>query len=374
MKSMEFNAFYEYGRFFALWRQLSRFRRQRNRVLRSRVPRLSEPPVGILLRLTQACNLNCGMCYQKHKSLENELNVQDMERLVKDVSRWRPYFYLWGGEPLLSSDFLDTLELLRTHRFLTFVNTNGLLLSDYAKEIVSNRVQLITVSVDGPPNVHDRIRNREGAWHKTWLGISAVQEEKRRRRTRFPLIQINYLITEDNVECLETTLEEFTGLGIWRWRYQLPMYVPPGRGEAYERLMAKLYNVEATSWRTFPQRVGDMDGGSVARRIRNVKRRKPLMRITVEPPLSLNLVSRYFSEDWDNGVPAGCAVASAFVSVMSDGTVVGCPDFPDFVVGNLRDRNLSDLWHDETYSAFRHSVSLKRMPICSRCCNLMKLQ
>jgi radical SAM protein with 4Fe4S-binding SPASM domain len=56
----------------------------------------------------------------------------------------------------------------------------------------------------------------------------------------------------------------------------------------------------------------------------------------------------------------------------SNGNMSPCRDYHDYVVGNMKDTSILDLWNNEKYVKFRSSISNDGlMPVCSRCCGLM---
>jgi radical SAM protein with 4Fe4S-binding SPASM domain len=60
------------------------------------------------------------------------------------------------------------------------------------------------------------------------------------------------------------------------------------------------------------------------------------------------------------------------VEVDSNGDLSPCRDYHDYVVGNLKEATISELWNSPAYRKFRHSLASEGlMPVCSRCCGLM---
>jgi len=60
------------------------------------------------------------------------------------------------------------------------------------------------------------------------------------------------------------------------------------------------------------------------------------------------------------------------MEVNSNGDVSPCRDYHDYVVGNIRQSTLTELWNSEAYKKFRCSVTRDGlMPVCTRCCGLM---
>ena len=60
------------------------------------------------------------------------------------------------------------------------------------------------------------------------------------------------------------------------------------------------------------------------------------------------------------------------VEVNSNGDMSPCRDYHDYVVGNIKDATITQLWNGPAYQKFRHSLATDGlMPVCSRCCGLM---
>jgi radical SAM protein with 4Fe4S-binding SPASM domain len=60
------------------------------------------------------------------------------------------------------------------------------------------------------------------------------------------------------------------------------------------------------------------------------------------------------------------------VELHPNGDMSPCRDYHDFIVGNVNDHTILDLWNSERYRRFRRSINSQGlMPVCSRCCGLM---
>jgi radical SAM protein with 4Fe4S-binding SPASM domain len=67
-----------------------------------------------------------------------------------------------------------------------------------------------------------------------------------------------------------------------------------------------------------------------------------------------------------------CQSIFQVVEVNSNGDLSPCRDYHDYVVGNLKDATITQLWNSEPYRQFRQSLDTQGlMPVCSRCCGLM---
>lgn len=60
------------------------------------------------------------------------------------------------------------------------------------------------------------------------------------------------------------------------------------------------------------------------------------------------------------------------VEINSNGDMSPCRDYHDFVVGNVKEKTITELWNSGPYRKFRQSLTDKGlMPACTRCCGLM---
>src|SRR5688572_427065 len=141
-------------------------------------------PTRVVLDLTRRCNLRCEMCRTWERARGPELSAPEIGSLVAELPRLT-WLDLTGGEPFVRRDIDAVLEaVVANARALTVLHlqTNGW----HTRRIeattrwLAPRIQLIvTVSIDGPPDVHDRIRGREGSCVRaleTARTLSAIAE------------------------------------------------------------------------------------------------------------------------------------------------------------------------------------------------------
>lgn len=132
----------------------------------------SEKPTDFAINLipTWECNLRCSHCFVLHelkKKDSNELNadlvVQFVQKLIdKYPSIQRGNIHFIGGEPTLRSrKNLDIIEKIRNSNIpiqIRFTTTsNGYDCDDVAIEFLSS-LDVVTISVDGPKEWHDKQR------------------------------------------------------------------------------------------------------------------------------------------------------------------------------------------------------------------------
>ena len=121
------------------------------------------------------CNCRCLMCDIWRDRGRRELSPADLARWLPE---WRRLgverVVLSGGEALLHSDLWRLCELLRAAGIGITVLSSGLLLARDASRLAAVCDDVV-VSLDGPREVHDRIRNVPRAFDRLAAGVAAVR-------------------------------------------------------------------------------------------------------------------------------------------------------------------------------------------------------
>lgn len=134
--------------------------------------------VNLTLHVSNACNLDCVYCYAQGGNYGRETRVRmDKELALKSIETMYRNFPLvesimfFGGEPTLA---IDVIELVCDHikgkyeraeidRLPTYsMITNGTRLDDNAIRVIKENKIAITISVDGPKEINDRLRPHKG--------------------------------------------------------------------------------------------------------------------------------------------------------------------------------------------------------------------
>lgn len=120
------------------------------------------------------CNLTCAYCFYRpvgklHAVAHPRMAQSTLQRLLEtylDLPLAHPTVVFQGGEPLLAGEafFREAAAIAaRSGRSVDFsVQTNGMLLTPSLAEFFAAEGWLVGVSVDGPPELHDRFRCDHG--------------------------------------------------------------------------------------------------------------------------------------------------------------------------------------------------------------------
>lgn len=153
------------------------------------------PPVGVMFKTVSTdCNLDCQYCYYR-ESLEGtrvrrriapEMIETFLEQYMEYIADSHVASISWqGGEPTLAGlRFFERVVALEAHyarpgtTISNAMQTNGVLLNDAWGSFLKTYNFLVGVSLDGPPEIHDRRRtykNGRGSFDHVMRGIEVLR-------------------------------------------------------------------------------------------------------------------------------------------------------------------------------------------------------
>ncbi len=147
---------------------------------RERLPR----PYKLTLALTHRCNLRCRSCLTWKRPPAGEMTLEEIRRFFQRQRRFS-WVDLTGGEITLRPDLPEIIEAVVDNSprlILLHFPTNGYLTEQVlrAARAGSGRwglKRVITVSVDGPPEVHNRLKGKKDSWERALQTFAALRRE-----------------------------------------------------------------------------------------------------------------------------------------------------------------------------------------------------
>lgn len=137
---------------------------------------------ALCLHIAHDCNLRCSYCFAdegeykgKRGLMSYEVGKQALDFLIANSgSRRNLEVDFFGGEPLMNLDVVKRLvaygremEKLHNKKFRFTLTTNGVLLDDESMEFLNQEMANVVMSLDGRPEVHDKMRptpNKKGSY------------------------------------------------------------------------------------------------------------------------------------------------------------------------------------------------------------------
>jgi len=346
---------------------------------------ISGPPVNFNLNLTRRCNLKCVMCEQhRHEPGPTGLSWYDPRRelplsawasLLDQVAAFRPRLYLTGGEPTLYPHFTAFLREAKRHGFGVHLQTNGTLLDRVADSLVAQDVEIVTVSLDGPLEVHDAIRGQDGAFRKTCQGIKALAAARDRHHSPGPIILINCVISRVSLPTLDQMVPLAHELGADILQIQHTIFNTAANVQRHNRALSPEFaareglDLAAPSipqGEYYESEITSADLPGLLARLRETRRlAKDRLKLVFLPNLPLDLVEPYYL-DLTHPFPQECNALWKGCRILPDGTVSPCLHL---VAGNITAQPFSEIWNGPKMRRFRQIISRRLFPGCARCCS-----
>ena len=207
-----------------LWARVRkrRYEAHVSRFLQDGSGRADRLPSGVVYEATMRCNLHCEFCYvgdllNIEGEWRQELTLESLRRAFPD----HPGFQvsLTGGEIFMRKDIMSVLDLFREKGYTCgYLTTNGTIITEERAEALADLAALgflkhISVSIDGPGELHDAARGLKGTFDRTCAGLRRLQEAARRKRA--PLrVSINTTVAHETLEALDRMVDVAEELGV----------------------------------------------------------------------------------------------------------------------------------------------------------------
>jgi len=291
-----------------------------------------------------------------------ESNALSLAQFVPLLDSIRELQVRWvvftGGEPLLNPELPALCALLRAEGIHVTLLTTGLLLRRQAEKVIRSFDDVI-VSLDGPPAIHDEVRQVPRVFQVMQAGITAIKQKRPEMGItgRTTVQKANHKSLRETVTAAKTlgldgisflaadlTSEAFNRGIPWTDTRQAQI------GLSFEEVESLAAEVEAL----LVEFRAEIEAGYIA-----------------ESPAKLRRIVAHFRAQLGLTETRSPLCNAPWVSavVEIDGTVRPC--FFHKPIGNLRNGDLKEILNSEQALAFRAELDIASNPICNRCvCSL----
>lgn len=319
---------------------------------------LSSLPI-LLLNVHERCNCRCVMCDIWKRQTSAEIDVDSLERhRVSLNALGTRQVVLTGGEPLLHSRLEALCQFLRSCALRVTLLTTGLLLEKYSG-IVAAGVDEVIISIDGPEEIHDRVRRVKRSFELIGEGMHRV----RQLNPAMP-IHARSTVQKANHFCLRQTVEaaksldfdsiSFLSADLTSQAFNRELVWPVERQNEIALTRAELSTLESEIELLIRDCQEDIASNYIresAEKLRGIPRR----------------FREYFGEIAPQAPQCNAPWVSAVVEV--DGSVRPC--FFHRKIGSVENATLVEVLNNNDAMQFRRALNVAKDPICQRCvCSL----
>lgn len=325
-------------------------------------------PLRYFFELTYLCNLNCPYCYVGEERRKNELTTQEWFDIIEQIPFYS-FVTLVGGEPLLRKDFIPILEKTAKKTFGKLnVVTNGVLINDEIIDaFIRTKMMLLSVSLDGYGENHDKNRGADGIFEKIIANLENLQASKGKNKK--PMIDIKTIILADNLDDLPKLYKlcndmKFEFLSISFLRNNNLKQNSVLREEFGEEFYAQKYPIKPY-----------FDMAHFKEIYREIEAMKGKTQIRWSPKFSnkntLEQIEKFFDYGADKPIQEiyePCLYPFSNMMINPQGDVYPCLSLK---IGNVRGKNLKEVFNEPKMCCFRKNLKYSKVfSACQMCCEL----
>jgi MoaA/NifB/PqqE/SkfB family radical SAM enzyme len=333
-------------------------------------------PTHFSFTITNRCNLHCRMCGQWSEEgylrgggagLRDEMELSDWRRLTDEIAEHKAASVLLrGGEPFLFQGIVPLMEYIHNKGIFISIDTNGTMLETYAADIIRIGNIHLTISVDGPEQIHDKVRGMNGSFAMIRKGVRRLQELMEGKDQKISM-SVNFTISPYSVAGLGGMPAVARDLGI-RTITIVPYYYFPKRvGATYEKELKYDLGCAAFSWPGFHHEESGVDVALFKREYE--KYLADLDGIYNFPYMTLSPeeYAAWFSDPLAVVGDTACGNVERLIDIQPHGEANFCVDFPDYSMGNVRNQSIAQVWNSPGAKRFREYRRKKPLAVCYRC-------
>lgn len=161
-------------------------------------------PLMVTLSLTDRCNFRCQYCNLPLMDRDEMTTEQWLGAIDELADAGMARVSLMGGEPLVRKDVGVIIDHLRKRGINIAMNTNGWLVPRHLEHLL--KLDLICITLDGPPEVHDKQRHK-GSQARALAAIELL-------RSRGKNVVTMTVLTADGIKTVDYVLERAKELGV----------------------------------------------------------------------------------------------------------------------------------------------------------------
>lgn len=340
-------------------------------------------PKWVVLQLIEKCNLRCRMCYEWgqegsyfEKTSLAQLDVDVVKKVIADCSPGKPYFGLFGGEPLMYEHVDEVLSTIRSYDLMVDIPTNGTLIESKAEMLVETSPRRLWISLDGPEEINDTQRGK-GVYSKVIRGIDALFELRERKGREFPKIGITIIVTPFNYRFIETLFLKCIDMNkIDHISIEFQLYATSRQYEEYAEILRVNFGIndapcaKGIVWDHEDFR--EIDIPVLINQINTVKQfceSRGIYFIAYPKTIEEDNLRSFYTANWGQMTDRRkiCSFSWLYAEVNARGDVSGCHTFYDLTNGNVNEDSIVDIWNGERFMKVREYLRKNLFPICTAC-------
>jgi MoaA/NifB/PqqE/SkfB family radical SAM enzyme len=316
----------------------------------------------IQVEVTSACNAACIYCPRTvHRNIweDRHLPLEMFKKLRRAFADARHIHLQGWGEPFLHPEFFEMVAIAKTWAFQVGTTTNAMLFNEETvRKVIESGLDILAFSLAGTGESNDLIR-KGTSLKKVLKAIGTLNREKERQGKTTPEIHVAYMLFRSGMGELDALPGLLEGLGVSQVVVSTLDFVPteelrkeaviPVTQEEYEEVRSVLdHLVEA----------GREKGLSVHYHLVSPDKRRGVCTENIQKALCISA----------DGAVTPCVYTNLRVSGTYFNLQGKKVSYERMVFGNIKEKDVKDIWKEKSYSAFRSSFCEGELvPTCQKC-------
>jgi radical SAM protein with 4Fe4S-binding SPASM domain len=255
----------------------------------------------------------------------------------------------------------------------TVMCTNGIAIKRRLDSLLRISENLtILFSIEGLEKEHDNLRGKN-SFSRTMENMQLLLDLQKQDLYKGK-ISVATVVSDEMIPNMVPFCELMEEKGINTLFINFPWYIPKQVAQEVDNYFIKNFEWMNTfdegrnTWHSFDYHIDEKLIDEILIHMEEIRNRNWNIRIRFRPQLKDDEIRNFIK-----GLPVPykdkqlCLGISSRVDIMPDGKVVPCKKFPEFVVGNLNDASLLELWKGEQYERFRKISNNCLNPLCLKC-------
>lgn len=342
------------------------------KLIKKEIHYLLKKPTQALFFITYRCTSQCKMCtiWQKGEriDIQKELTLDDWKKCVDMLGpKNLTYVELFGGDILLRKDVtIPLIEYIKKRNKKTRVEfpTNcNLLDKDTAVALVKAGLDTVYISLDGPIEIHDKMRGKHGTYNNVQNAVECFVEAKKNLGSKTPEIIINTTVMANNFDNFDAIIPIVKKLGVDGIEFEYvgefkesnikntifdgvnptPFYITQGSSNLLSKEQAYL----------------------LKKKMKNVRELAKNYKIKI----STRVIDSLTIDNLIKGTIPNkrCFISRYLVTIDPFGNVMPCFHCNNFILGNIKNETIFSIRNSKKYNSFLELQKKGKIKICENC-------
>lgn len=308
--------------------------------------------------------------YDKLALHKDDFDLDRLKSFIDSVQHFKPLISFTSTEPLLYKGLTEIIHYIKNINLELSITTNAYLLSKFAEEFVNAGVDTVSISLDGPPKVHNKIRGISDSFEKAIDGLERIEGIKKKYNKKHPLVSINYTITEYNNDQLVSFINYMDKYEVALYTFSHSNFVTPDMSDSHNTKFGHIGHSRPTCITN--TNFNKIDYDELSNQILHIKKTKPNLPVLFVPDFtSTEEIEEYYMNHTRKFGNRTCFVPWKYAQILANGDVTVLTRCFDVTFGNIFKNKFENIWNGNLMRIFRSALKKNSyFPACLRCCGL----